>query len=225
MAENKDEKNIDISETLSKTEHYIEENRKTLSLVLGAVVVIIACYLIYEKMYIGGKEKDARAQMFTAESYFRTDSLHLAIEGDGNYPGFRELTDNYGSAPSGNLSELYLGMSLLRSGKYEEAIDALESYDGKDEVITVLALVAIGDAYMEQNKTEDAISYYEKASKKNINNFTTPYTLFKLGGACEQAGKYSEAAEAYEKIKSDFPSSAEGREAEKYIARAKAKVK
>jgi tetratricopeptide (TPR) repeat protein len=225
MAENKDEKNIDISETLSKTEHYIEQNRKMLSLILGAVVVIIAGYLIYEKMYIGGKEKDARSQMFTAESYFRTDSLRLAVEGDGNYPGFRELADNYGSAPSGNLAEFYLGMSLLRTGKYEEAIEALESYNGKDEVTTVLALIGIGDAYMEQNKTEDAISYYEKASKKNINNFTTPYALFKLGGACEEAGQYSEAAEAYEKLKADYPSSTEGRDADKYMARAKARVK
>jgi tetratricopeptide (TPR) repeat protein len=225
MAETKDEKNIDISETLSKTEQYIEENRKMLSLILGAVVVIIAGYLIYEKMYIGGKEKDARSQMYVAENYFRTDSLRLAIEGDGNFPGFRELADNYGSAPSGNLAKLYLGMSLLRSGKYDEAIDALESYDGDDVMTSVLALVGIGDAYIELNKTDDAIGYYEKASKKNVNNFTTPYALFKLGGAFETAGKYSDAVEAYEQLKNEYPTSAEGREIEKYIARAKAKVK
>ncbi|HLG34933.1 MAG TPA: tetratricopeptide repeat protein [Bacteroidia bacterium] len=225
MAETKPEKNIDISETLSKTEQYIEDNRRMLSLVLGAVIVIIAGYLIYEKMYVGGKEKDARAQMFMAESYFRTDSLRLSINGDGNYPGFMELADNYGVSPSGNLAKLYLGMSYLRTGKYEEAIDALESYDGNDEVTTVLALVGIGDAYMELNKTDDAISYYEKASEKNVNNFTTPYALFKLGGACETAGKYSDAVEAYEQLKKDYPASTEGREVEKYIARAKAKVK
>lgn len=229
MAELKEEKNIDISESLSKAETYIEENKKTLSLVLGALVVIIAGYLVYEKMYVGGKEKEARAQLFMAEQFFRTDSLNLAINGastkDAAIPGFSEIADNYGVSPSGNLAKLYLGMSYLRSGKYDEAIDALKSYDGNDEITTVLALVAIGDAYTELKNNDDAISYYKKASHKNVNNFTTPYALFKLGGAYETAGNYSDAVEAYEQLKKDYPSSTEGREADKYIARAKAKVK
>ena len=229
MAENKPEKNIDISETLNKTEQYIEDNRKMLSIILGAVVAIIAGYLIYTKIYVGGKEKKARTQLFMAEQFFRTDSLNLAINGastkDVSIPGFSQIADDYGVSPSGNLSKLYLGMSYLRSGKYDEAIDALKSYDGNDEVTTVLALVGIGDAYMEQNKTKDAISYYKKASNKKKNNFTTPYALFKLGGACETAGDYSGAVEAYEQIKKDYPSSTEGRDADKYIARAKAKIK
>jgi ElaB/YqjD/DUF883 family membrane-anchored ribosome-binding protein len=56
MAEVKEEKNIDISETLSKTEHYIEENRRTLTIVIGAVVLVVVGYLLYSKVYVGGKE-------------------------------------------------------------------------------------------------------------------------------------------------------------------------
>jgi tetratricopeptide (TPR) repeat protein len=225
MAEIKDEKNIDISETLSKTEKYIEENRRTLSIAVGVVVVIIVGYLLYSKMYVGGKEKEARAQMFIAEQYFKNDSLRLAINGDGNYPGFEEIANDYSVSPSGNLAKLYLGMSHLRMGKYQEAIDDLKSYDGNDMITSSLALSAIGDAYMELNQPDDAISYYEKASNKNANNFTTPLILMKLGGAYESKGQYKEAAEAYERIKKDYPKSAEGMEAEKYIARSKGKVK
>ena len=225
MAEIKEEKNIDISETLSKTEQYIEDNRKMLSIILGSIIAIIAGYLIYEKMYVGGKEKEARSQMFFAEQYFRNDSLRLAINGDGNYPGFTEIADDYGVSPSGNLAQLYLGMSYLRSGKYEEAISALDSYSGKDEITSSLALSAIGDAYMELKKTDDAISYYKKASKKNENNFSTPIILMKLAGAYETAGNYSDAVETYEKIKKDYSSSNEARDVDKYIALAQAKVK
>ena len=225
MAETKEEKNIDISETLSKTEQYIEDNRKKLSIIVGSIIAVIAGYLLYQKMYVGGKEKEARAQMFFAEQYFRGDSLRLAINGDGNYPGFTEIADEYGISPSGNLARLYLGMSYLRSGKYDDAISALESYSGKDEITPSLALAGIGDAYMELNKTDDAISSYEKASKKNQNNFSTPIILMKLGGAYETTGKYDDAVEVYEKIKKDYPASVESREADKYIARAKGKVK
>src|SRR5690349_10757526 len=106
MAEVKEEKNIDISETLSKTEQYIEENRKTLTIVVGAVVLIVVGYLLYSKMYVGGKEKEARAQMFMAEQYFKSDSLKHAITGDGIYPGFETIANDYGVSPSGNLAKL-----------------------------------------------------------------------------------------------------------------------
>ena len=225
MAEVKDEKNIDISETLSKTEKYIEENRNTLYIAVGAIVLVIAGYLFYTKMYIGGKEKDARAQMFIAEQYFRNDSLRLAVNGDGNYPGFEEIANDYGVSPSGNLAQLYLGMSYLRMGKYQEAIDALKDYDGDDMMTSSLALSAIGDAYSELNQPDDAINYYEKASKTHTNIFTTPIILMKLGGAYERQGKYEEAVKAYEKIKMDYAKSTEGADIEKYIARAKGMVK
>jgi tetratricopeptide (TPR) repeat protein len=226
MAETKDEKNIDLSETLGKTEQYIEKNRKKLSLVLGAVIAVIVGYLVYEKMYVAGKEKDARGVMFNAERFFQMDSLSLSINGlSDSIPGFSQIADDYGISPSGNLAKYYLGISYLRSGKYEDAIDALKSYDAKDQITASLALSGIGDAYMELNKTDDAISYYKKASRANPNNFTTPIILMKLGGACESAGNYEDAAEAYERLKNDFPESMEGRDADKYLARAKARVK
>lgn len=225
MAEVKEEKNIDISETLSRTEQYIEENRRTLTIALVAVVVIIAGYLLYTKMYVGGKEKEARSQMFIAEQYFKSDSLKLAINGDGNYPGFDQIASDYGVSPSGNLAKLYLGLSQLHMGKYQEAIDALKDYSGKDVITSSLALCAIGDAYMELKQADDAVNYYEKASNTNPNDFTTPIILMKLGHAYESKSEYDQAAKAYERLKKDYPKSAEGAEAEKYIARAKGKVK
>ncbi len=42
----------------------------------------------------------------------------------------------------------------------------------------------------------------------------------KAGLTLEAQNKYAEAAKLYERIKSDFPDTSEGREADKYIARA-----
>ena len=76
----------------------------------------------------------------------------------------------------------------------------------------------IGDCYLELNKIDDAIKNYEKAITTS-NEMTTPFVLFKLGVAYEIKKDNKKALETYKKIKSDFPSSMEAREIDKYISR------
>ena len=71
---------------------------------------------------------------------------------------------------------------------------------------------------MELNKVDDAINSYNKALE-NPNDMTTPFNLYKLGLAYEVKKDNTKALEAYKKIKTDFPNSAEAREIEKYIVR------
>jgi TolA-binding protein len=224
MTDKKQDQDLNIEETIGKAEDFITKNRRSLSVIGGAVLLAIFGYLVYQKWYVAGKEEEAAKQMFMAEQYFKNDSLKLAIDGDGNFPGFQEIIDNYGVSPSANLAHFYLGMAQLKQGKFEEAIETLKGYDGDDEVTPSLALGAIGDAYQELNNAEEAISYYEKASKENPNNFTTPVFMMKLGGALERKGDFKQAAEVYTRLKKDYPATQEGQQADKYIARAEAKI-
>jgi len=116
-------------------------------------------------------------------------------------------------------------MSYLKTGKFQEAIDNLNAYDGEDEMTAVLAIGAVGDAYLEMGKTEEAIKQYQKAANENKNNFTSPIYLMKSGRAFELLGKYADALQAYEQVKKEYPSTTEGTESAKYIARAKALIK
>jgi tetratricopeptide (TPR) repeat protein len=222
MSENQTNQDQVVQEVIGKTEDFIQSNRKSLSIIVGALVVAVGGYLFYQKVYVAGKERDAQAVMFHAEEYFKNDSLRLAINGDGNNPGFEEIAGEYSVSPSGNLAKYYLGMSYMRLKEYDKAIEALKSYDGEDRITGSLALGAIGDAYMELNNTDEAIGYYEKASKENPNNFSTPIMLMKLGGALESKGEYKDAISVYERIKKDYPTSSEGAQADRYIARASA---
>ncbi len=224
MAENKPDQEFDIAGTLSKTEHFVNQNKKSLSIIVGAVVLAVGGYLFYENSYVAGKEKEAEGQMFMAEQYFKEDSLKLAINGDGNHVGFEEIISEYGVSPSANLAHLYLGMAYLKQKNYDQAIETLKSYNPSDQITPSLALGAIGDAYMEKNETDEAISYYEKATKEKPNNFTTPVFMMKLAAALESKGNYKESKEVYEKIKKDYPTSQESQQAEKYIARAEAMI-
>jgi tetratricopeptide (TPR) repeat protein len=218
----KDAPIVDVEQAFSKTELFIENNRKSLSIIIGAIVVLVGGYFAYKYWYVAGEETKAQAEMFKAEQYFEKDSLDLAMNGDGNLVlGFSQIIEDYSITPSGNLAEYYMGMCLLKKGQFEEAITHLQAFDGKDQIVAPIATGAIGDANLELGKTDEAITFYLKAAEENNNKFTTPIYLKKAGMANEDKGNYADAVKIYERIKNEFSETAEGKEMEKYIARAK----
>ncbi len=217
-----DEPIVDVAEAFSKTELYIEQNKKSLMSIAGVIIVLVGGYFAYKYWYVAGEEVKARAEMFKAEQYFEKDSLNLAINGDKkSSSGFLQIASDYSITPSGNLAEYYLGMCYLKQGKYEDAIEHLKSFSSKDEIVAPLATAAIGDANMELGKTDEAITFYLKAAEQNTNNFDTPICLKKAAMANEEKGNYIDAVKLYERIKNEFAETSEGREIDKYIARAK----
>lgn len=213
---------VDVQEVYSKTEQFVENNKKNLSIIVGGIVVVIALYLGYTKMYIAPMEIEAQSSMFMAEKYFEQDSLQKAINGDGLNYGFIDIIDEYSGTKSANLAHYYLGISYLRTGDFEAAIDELKSFSSDDIMVSSIALGAIGDAYLELGEIDDAISYYKKAAKNQANDLTSPMYLFKAGIAYEEKGDYQAAFDNYTKIKNDYAESSEGRTIEKYLARAEA---
>lgn len=226
MSKNREDENtdviVDVQGVYSKTEEFIENNKKMLSIILGGAVVVIGLYFAYTQMYLGPKEIEAQSSIFMAEKYFEKDSLDKAINGDGVNYGFIDIIDEYSGTKTANLAHYYLGISYLRTGAFEDAIEQLKAFSSDDIMISSIALGAIGDAYMELGNVDDAISYYEKAAKNNENELTTPMYLFKAGLAYEEKGDYAKAFDKYTKIKTDFSDSSEGRTIEKYLARAEA---
>ena len=213
---------INIAETFSKTERYIDENKKSLGIIAGAIVLVVGGYFAYTTWILGPKEKEASEQMYVAERYFEKDSLELALKGDGNYPGFLQIIDDYGMTESANLSHYYAGVIYLRQGNYEKAIEHLKDYDADDQMTRAMSFGTIGDAYMEMGNTDEAISYYGKAANSDPNKFTTPLFLLKKGMAEEAAGKHKQALETYQTIRNKYPDSAEGRDIDKYIGKLEA---
>lgn len=214
-----------VENALSKTEHYIEENQKSLTIIILAIIIIVGGYLGYKKLIVAPKEKEASAQMWMAEQYFAKDSFNLALKGDGNYLGFLSIIDDYSITKSANLAHYYSGICYLHMGDYKNAIDYLKKFESKDKMIAPIAMGSIGDAYMELGEIDEALSFYKKAANNFTNNFTTPLYLQKAGFAFEQLGKYNDALEVYKRIESEFPNSTEGRQIEKFIAQVELLIK
>lgn len=206
---------------------FIMENRKSLSIIGGAVVVLILLYIGYLNFYLSPRASKAENEMFKAQEYVAVDSLaDRAIKGDGSYPGFETIADEYSNTKSANLANAYLGGLYLKKGQFQKAIDALGNYSATGSpVIDPLVLGMTGDAYSELKDYDQAETYYKKASDKSDNNFTAPLFLKKLGLVLEQQKDFKGAAEAYKKIKENFPASYEASIIDEYIARAEAQAK
>lgn len=210
-----------LENALTRTEQYIENNQKSLTIIVLAIIVIVGLFLGYKRLYIAPMETEAQTQIFAAEQYFEKDSFNLALNGDGNYLGFIDIIENYGPSKTGNLAQYYAGISYLGLGDFEQALKHLKKFDVNDRMIGSVAYGAIGDCYVQLNKLNDGVKYYMKAAKYGKNDFTTPIYLMKAGMVLEELGKFNDALKVYNTIKHDFAKTSEAREVEKYIARVK----
>lgn len=219
-----DDQFVAVEEALSKTEQFIENNQKTLTTVVLIIAAIVLAFFAFRKFYLQPQQDEAQSEMFMAQKYFEQDSLNLALNGDGNYPGFLDIIDEFGMTESGNLANYYVGVIYLNQGQYEGAIDYLKDFEGDDQMVAPMAKSAIGDAYMELDQPDKAASYYMEAANMSEDNFTTPKYLIKAGWTYEILGEYDNAEDAYKRVKTEFPNSTESRGIDKYIARAKTKT-
>lgn len=213
-----------VESALTRTEQFIEDNQKTLTTIVGVIVLVVAAYLGAQKFYIAPLEEEAHASMFVAEQYFQKDSFNLAIDGDGNNWGFIDIMNDYKLTKSANLAKYYTGISYLHLGEYEEAISYLKKFKSSDMMVSTIAIGAIGDAYAELEEFDKAIAQYEKAAKNKVNDFTAPIYLVKAAQLHEELGNYKKAITLYETVKKEYPKSQEGKSADKYIAKAKLEI-
>lgn len=212
---------------LGNTGKFVQENSKSLAVIGIAIVALILLYVGYQNFYLKPRAEKAANEMFKAEEYAAVDSLNdKAISGDGSYPGFEKIAEEYSNTKSANIANAYLGGLYLKKGEFQKAVDALGKYSSTGSpVIDPLVLGMLGDAYSELKDYDKAVTYYKKAADKNKNSFTSPLFLKKLGLVYEEQKEFSSAADVYNKIKTDFPDSFEASAIETYIARAEAQVK
>ncbi|MBR3488789.1 MAG: tetratricopeptide repeat protein [Bacteroidales bacterium] len=223
MKEQQEEKNLEVSGIIAKAEQFVEKNKKKLT--IGAVAVVVVALAIWAYVALVAQPRQVRAaeDMFAAEQWFNQGDFEKALNGDDQFLGFTDIIDEYGCTKSGNLAKYYAGICQLNLGQYNEAIDLLKSYKGKDAFTGAEALMLIGDAYAEMDNAKDAVSYYEKAAAKASNFIISPTALWKAGMMYIALGDNESATKAFQQIKDNYPESPEYSEVDKYIAYAENK--
>ena len=221
-----------LDQGAGRTEEWVSRNQKYIFIIIGAAALVILGYLGYNQFILEPKQREAAQEMNQAQVYFNAaldagtaqqDSLFtLALNGGGGKFGFLDIVDNYGNTDAGNLARYYSGMAYFHTGDYQQAIDMLDKFKSKDEILAPLAKGTIGDAFMQLNQPEEALDYYEDAASLRDNNFTTPKFLFKAAMVSLELGKGSDAEKFLSRVKNEYPESAEASEVEVYLGQAQA---
>ncbi|NQY06982.1 MAG: tetratricopeptide repeat protein [Flavobacteriaceae bacterium] len=219
-----------LDTTANKAEDFVAKNQKIIYGIIAVIAIGVLGYTLWGKFITDPKQKDARNEMYQAETYFQNaldasgkakDSLfNLALNGGEGKYGFLEIIENYGGSKAANLSKYYAGTAYLNLGQYDKAIDHLDQFDADQTMLGPIAKGAIGDAFVQLNQLDDALNYYEQAFKMNENEFTTPKYLQKAGVVALSKGDNGKALGYFQRIKDEFSASAEYQKVDVYIGRA-----
>jgi tetratricopeptide (TPR) repeat protein len=224
MAKNKKEEHDSVEEiehALTKAERYIEDNQKSLSIIVGVILGAVLLYLGFKNFYLDNKNAEAAEEIYVAEQYFAIDSFQLALEGDGSNLGFLDISEQYGITKTANVANYYSGLCYLNMGDYQQAIKYFKKFGSKDNILGPMSLGNIGDAYSELEDYKKAVSYYEKAYNYKKNDYTTPMFMAKAALLYERLEDYDKALGLFKDIKLNYPESTDGKKADKYIAKYK----
>ncbi len=213
-----EEKNIDLGQVYSKSEQFVENNKKTIMAAIAVFVLVVGGWFAYGA-YISGEEAIAQENIWKSQYYFEVDSLDKALEGDGQYFGFEYIAENYKGTKSANLANYYIGIIYKQKGDLEFAIDYLKKASIKDPILGAVALGSCGDCYVDLGDYDEAIHYYKKAISHSKNSFTAPIYLNKAALTYEFLEEYSNAAGYYKQIIDDYSNSPEAAQVKKNLAR------
>ncbi len=206
-----------LQETVSKTDQFYNENKKTIWTVATIVLVLALAVFAYIKLIYQPKCVEATQQAYPAEQSFSNGEYELALKGDGNVLGLADVIDQYG-AKAGSAIFMEAGICALQLGEYEQALQYLKKYNGKEPITAARAIACEGDAYAGLEKYNEAVAAYLKAAAKADNVFAAAY-LLKAGILSEELGNKDKALECYKTIKNKYPQSIEGYDIDKYITR------
>lgn len=222
MEQKNEEKNTNIEDVISKSELFIEQNQKTIITVAVAVLVVAFAIFGFVKWYAQPRLEKASNAIFGAEQYLASGQYQLALDGNDQFAGFNEVAKKYGSTKVGKRAKYQAGLCYLHLGQYNEAIDKLNSYKGKDTFTKIIAVIAQGDAQLDLQNNSKAISLYKKAAQMDDNYVTTPFALFKAGMVYIIDNNSAEAIKCFQQIKDNYPEASEYATIDKFIKWAEA---
>ena len=213
---------LNVEDALTQSEAFLIKNKKTIIGAILAIIIIIAGIVMYKNLYAAPREEKAQAALFKGQEYIEADAFAEALNGDSiGYVGFIKIADQYSGTDAANLAKAYAGLCYAHLGKFDEAVKALESFDGDDQMVAPAMKGAMGNCYAQLGQLDKASSMLLKAADEADNNTLSPIYLKQAGEILVKQGKYDDAIKAYTSIKDKYFRSYQAMDIDKYIEQAK----
>lgn len=217
MAEKQHVQDVDVVE---RAKDFWSRYSKPISVVFAVVVLGVSGYFIYKNYIQAPRETKAVEAMYKAEEYYRLDSLNLALNGDGQHQGFLKVISSYGNTKAGNLAKFYAGAIYVKMEDYQNAVKYLKDFSTDSKPTQARAYKLLGDAYAGLNNQKEAFSNYKKAGRYFEEDKTnSAQALFLAAYYADRVMKnQKEAIELYKELKTKYPNTREGFDADNYLA-------
>ncbi len=185
-----------------------------------ALILVVGGFFVYKNLIQKPKEEKAADAMFKAEEYYRKDSVNLALNGDGQNPGFLRIISRYGGTDAANLAHFYAGSCYIKLDDNANAIKHLKDFSSDAKQIQQRAYKLLGDASADLGKNADALNYYKKAGRHfEEDQASSAEALFLAAYLADRVMKdQKEAIALYKELKEKFPRTQQGFEADNYLA-------
>ena len=223
MAEQKkNNEALNMEEALTQSEDFLIKNKKTIIGAVVAVIVIVAGVSMYKHLYAAPREEKAQAALFKGQEYFEAGQFEQALNGDSiGYEGFAKVADEFSGTKAANLAQAYMGICYAKMGQNEQAIEALNQFDGNDQMVAPAIKGTIGNCYAQLGQLDKAAATLQEAAAQADNNTLSPIFLKQAGEILVKQGKFDEAIQAYTTIKDKYFASYTAMDIDKYIEQAK----
>lgn len=229
---NLNEKKGTTNDVLSQKEAVFLKHKKTISIAIVAIILVVAGIICYNTYVSGPREQEASTALAKGQDYFANQQYDKALKGDSTgYAGFISIASDYSNTDAGNLANLYAGLCYANLDKWNDAVKYLEEYSAaNDQMISPSATAALGNAYAHTKQLDKAVECLKKAAKmadskakEKVNNSLSPVFLIQAGEILESQNKKEEALKIYKDIKEKYLNSPVSQEIDKYIERASIK--
>ena len=208
MSKQANNQNLDVNETLAKSEAIIVKYKKQIITAIVAIAVVVGGTFAYIYGYSKPRENKAQEMLgIVMQQYVMAQDYEKALKGEGKTMGLLKIADQYGSTDAGNLAKYEAGLCYYQTGKTKEAIKYLEDFDTKgDNTVSAQALFALANCYAADKQADKAVETFKKAAKATDVPALCAEYLFQAGIILESQKKNDEALAIYQQIKSDYPS-------------------
>ncbi len=208
----------ELNESLSSIEQRVENNKKSIYWVVGAIIVVAAVIMGYVYGIHNPNMNEARTEIAKADMEVSSgnDSLALAQ--------YKSVADNFSNSAA-NRANLDAAILLYEDGKYEEAAAYINKFDAEGVIVGPASQSLLGDCYVNLKKYDEALGAYDKAiSLSNDNSLYTPLFMIKKATVYRELKNYAAEADVFQTIKDKYPTFTQSYnfDLDKYLDRAKA---
>ena len=208
---NQEETIVNVDELYSKSEQFVDQNRKQLTLGLGGAAALILIVIGYSSLVVAPKNTAAEEAAFMAEHYFAKDSADLAMLGDGLNAGLEEILSDHSGTPAAARAAFELGIMHRDAARFDEAVEAFNQAGFSDDVFGPLTDANIGDCLVELGDLEGAEGHFASAASAAASGLAakalSPMCSYKRALVLIELGNEDKARGVLEDLAEDFPNS------------------